>query len=129
MCEEEEEENAGGSVVHFLCIGLYVFMQGFDMMKPRRPTSAPPVWLLVTLLFLDSQETSAQRSIPHRPAGDINDSFLTLIRNSLYFRHQLFFCLFCFSFAVSLISTAASSARDGELGVKHRQRRAGAAVG
>lgn len=46
-------------------------MRGFDMMKPRlanirsaRPSVCLSVCLLVTVLFLDSQETSAQRCIP-----------------------------------------------------------------
>lgn len=78
--------------------------------------------LLVTLLFLDSQETSAQRCIPlgwpgYRWLISCADLKLVCILESN--------CVF----AVSLISTAANSAGDGELGVERRQRRAGAAVG
>lgn len=47
--------------------GLYIFMRGFDTMEPRLAnirSARLSACLLVTLLFLDSQETSAQRCIP-----------------------------------------------------------------
>lgn len=55
---------------------------------------------------------------------DTDDSFLALILNCNIFCHCKQLCL-----AVSLISTAANSAWDGEFGVKRRQGRAETVVG
>lgn len=90
------------------------YVWGSDIMKPRFGR-IHSVCLLVTLLFLDSQESSAQHHIPPDWLG-----YWWLISctdlNCYVFCNSEQLCL-----AVSLISTAANSAWDGEFRVKCRQ--------
>ena len=90
------------------------YVQSSAIMKPRLP-GIHSNCLLVTLLFLETQESSAQHFILLDWAG-----YWWLISCT-----DLKCYVFCLSkqlcLAVSLISTAANSAWDGGLGVERRQ--------